>query len=286
MRAWRARRIGAASASCWTPPARPLRAALGSGIELIKPSLGELETLAGRTLPDPREQEAEALALVRAGAARLVAVTLGEDGAFVASADGVIRLAALPCEVRSAVGAGDSFTAAMTLALARGAALAGRAGLGRRRRHRGGGLRRDGAHPAGGRGDAIPAADRAGAGVSAGFSPNARQTREAAHVSTYPINFLNSTAQRLSLPVDHRPAVRAVPDLTRIVRPDCHCEERSDEAIPCVRRGGLPGGRLLRRCAPRNDSRLDDSSQAGDALPSTDSRAALASDCCAKRLLQ
>lgn len=95
-----------------------LRAALGSGIEMIKPSLGELEALAGRTLMQPHEQEAEALALVRAGAARLVAVTLGEDGAFVASAEGVIRLAAMPCEVRSAVGAGDSFTAAMTLALA------------------------------------------------------------------------------------------------------------------------------------------------------------------------
>ncbi len=100
-----------------------LRAALGSGIELLKPSLGELEMLAGRKLPEPREQEAEAMALVRARAARLIAVTLGEDGAFVASDEGVIRLAAMPCEVRSAVGAGDSFTAAMTLALARGAML-------------------------------------------------------------------------------------------------------------------------------------------------------------------
>ena len=35
----------------------------------------------------------------------------------------MIRLAALPCDVRSAVGAGDSFTAAMTLALARGDSL-------------------------------------------------------------------------------------------------------------------------------------------------------------------
>lgn len=100
-----------------------LRAALGSGIELIKPSLGELEALAGRTLLEPREQEAEAMALVRAGAARLVAVTLGEEGAFVASADGVIRRPALACEIRSAVGAGDSFTAAMTQALANGATL-------------------------------------------------------------------------------------------------------------------------------------------------------------------
>jgi 6-phosphofructokinase 2 len=101
----------------------PLRAALGSGIALLKPSLGELETLVGRSLPDPVAQEAEALALVQAGAAELVAVTLGEEGAVLASRDGVTRLPALPCDVRSAVGAGDSFTAAMTLAMARGAPL-------------------------------------------------------------------------------------------------------------------------------------------------------------------
>ena len=100
-----------------------LQAALGSGIELIKPSLGELEKLVGHSLPDQREQEAEALALARGGAARFVAVTLGEAGAFVASQDGVIWLEAVPSTVRSAVGAGDSFTAAMTLALARGDSL-------------------------------------------------------------------------------------------------------------------------------------------------------------------
>ena len=100
-----------------------LQTALGSGIELIKPSLGELEKLVGRELPDPREQEAEALALARGGAARLVAVTLGESGAFVASEAGVIRMPAMPSSVRSAVGAGDSFTAGMTLALARGDSL-------------------------------------------------------------------------------------------------------------------------------------------------------------------
>jgi 6-phosphofructokinase 2 len=100
-----------------------LRAALGSGLELIKPSLGELELLVGRELPDGRAQEVAAMDLVRNGAARLVAVTLGDAGAFVASDEGVFRLPALPCAVRSAVGAGDSFTAAMTLALARGASL-------------------------------------------------------------------------------------------------------------------------------------------------------------------
>ena len=97
-----------------------LRAALGQGIDLIKPSLGELEHLVGRVLPDRRDQEAEALALVRSGAARMVAVTLGADGAFLATPDGVLRRAAMDVAVHSAVGAGDAFLAGMTLALARG----------------------------------------------------------------------------------------------------------------------------------------------------------------------
>lgn len=100
-----------------------LRAALGTGLEMIKPSLGELRALVGHELPDNRSQEAAAAALVKQGAARLVAVSLGEAGAFVASDEGVIRMAALPCRVLSAVGAGDSFVAAMSLALARSAAL-------------------------------------------------------------------------------------------------------------------------------------------------------------------
>jgi 6-phosphofructokinase 2 len=101
----------------------PLRAALRSGITLMKPSLSELESLAGCKLPDRAAQEAEAMALVRSGAAELIAVTLGADGVLLASRDGVMRQPALPCDVRSAVGAGDSFTAAMTLALARGSPL-------------------------------------------------------------------------------------------------------------------------------------------------------------------
>ena len=99
-----------------------LRAALGHGITLLKPSLRELETLVGRTLPDPAAQEKEALALVRNGAAQMVVVTLGDAGAILASEAGVLRRQAPPAEVHSAVGAGDAFLAAMVLALAHGAA--------------------------------------------------------------------------------------------------------------------------------------------------------------------
>jgi 6-phosphofructokinase 2 len=97
-----------------------LRAVLGEKLALMKPSLGEFEALVGRPLPDNASQEAAALELVRQGAAERIAVTLGAGGAMLATAEGVWRLPAMDVPVRGAVGAGDSFTAAMTIALARG----------------------------------------------------------------------------------------------------------------------------------------------------------------------
>jgi 6-phosphofructokinase 2 len=101
-----------------------LRAALAEGgVELVKPSLGEFEALLGRELKETAAIEAAAAELARSGAARLVAVTLGHRGAVLASAEGKTwRLPAPDVPVRGASGAGDSFVAAMTVALARGAA--------------------------------------------------------------------------------------------------------------------------------------------------------------------
>jgi 6-phosphofructokinase 2 len=90
------------------------------GLALVKPSLGELEHLVGRKLMDPADQDAEAMALVRSGAARLVAVTLGQQGALLATPDGVLRLPAMDVPMHSSVGAGDAFLGATTLSLARG----------------------------------------------------------------------------------------------------------------------------------------------------------------------
>ena len=99
-----------------------LRAALdaGGGVELVKPSQGEFEALLGRELREADAIAAAAAALARSGAARLVAVTLGHRGAVLASAERSWRLPAPDVPVRGASGAGDSFIAAMTLALARG----------------------------------------------------------------------------------------------------------------------------------------------------------------------
>jgi 6-phosphofructokinase 2 len=97
-----------------------LRAAFGKGITLIKPSLSEFEALIGHEVRDPRAQDAEAVRLAREGAARLVVVSLGATGAVMADANGAMRLPAPKVPMRSAVGAGDSFVAGMTVGLARG----------------------------------------------------------------------------------------------------------------------------------------------------------------------
>ena len=87
------------------------------GIELVKPSLGELCSIAGKKLPGRYQQEAAAMEIVRSGRARMVAVTLGREGGFLAAGDGVLHVPAPRVAVKSAVGAGDSFLAAMVMAL-------------------------------------------------------------------------------------------------------------------------------------------------------------------------
>ena len=98
----------------------PLRAALNQGgIFLVKPSLGELEAATGKKLSTDTAGDA-AMELVARGAAEHVAVTLGQDGALIASRDGIIRAPAIDVPVRSAVGAGDSFVGGLVWALASG----------------------------------------------------------------------------------------------------------------------------------------------------------------------
>ena len=97
-----------------------LRAAIGHGIELLKLSLSELEFLIRRELHDAQSQEKEVALLIRSGAARMIAVSLGRDGAILGTSEGVSRLPAVKVKECSAVGAGDSFLAGLVLGLARG----------------------------------------------------------------------------------------------------------------------------------------------------------------------
>jgi 6-phosphofructokinase 2 len=97
-----------------------LRAALAAGVFLVKPNLRELETMVGRSLRSAPDQEAAAREAIEQGQAEIVTVSLGADGALLATREGCLRLAAPEVEPKSAVGAGDSFVAAMTLGLAQG----------------------------------------------------------------------------------------------------------------------------------------------------------------------
>lgn len=86
---------------------------------LVKPSLGELASFVGHKI-DHENAGAAAQAIVRSGAAQYIAVTLGADGAILVGADSIHRVPAIEVPVKSAVGAGDSFVAAMTWSLAEG----------------------------------------------------------------------------------------------------------------------------------------------------------------------
>ncbi|OMH32782.1 1-phosphofructokinase family hexose kinase [Motiliproteus sp. MSK22-1] len=93
-----------------------------SPVFLIKPNHRELEKLTGKRLDNNEAKEA-ALELVRNGSARNVVVSMGAEGAFLANEEGGLFIPASPVNVRSAVGAGDSFVGAMAFSLASGHAI-------------------------------------------------------------------------------------------------------------------------------------------------------------------
>ena len=97
-----------------------LATSLGHGIFLLKPSLSEMETVVGRKIRDLGGQMDEAKRLAQSGAAEMIALTLGSDGAILATSDRAIHLPAPPVTERTGVGAGDSFLAGLVFALARG----------------------------------------------------------------------------------------------------------------------------------------------------------------------
>lgn len=93
-----------------------------SKLFLVKPSLSELETIAGKKL-DERGIAETARRIVDEGWAEYVTVTLGRSGALLVGRDISLRLPAIHVPVRSAVGAGDSFLAALVWKLEEGALI-------------------------------------------------------------------------------------------------------------------------------------------------------------------
>lgn len=97
----------------------PLRAALDEGVYLVKPSLREMTELTGAPLDTLAQQRDAARALVTRGSAEVVALSLGAQGALLATADVGLLANAPQVPVVSTVGAGDSFLAGLVAALSR-----------------------------------------------------------------------------------------------------------------------------------------------------------------------
>ncbi len=83
----------------------------------------EAESLAGGAMPDVTQSLALARDLVARGVAGIVVLALGAEGSVLAARDHALHCRPPRVDVLSKVGAGDSFTGAFALELARGAAL-------------------------------------------------------------------------------------------------------------------------------------------------------------------
>lgn len=100
----------------WGPA---LAAALAEGVYLVKPSLQELRELTGLPLDTELRQREAARQIIRDGQAEVVALSLGEEGALLVTADRALRARSLPVPVASSIGAGDSFVGGLVWALNR-----------------------------------------------------------------------------------------------------------------------------------------------------------------------
>ncbi|QDL54096.1 1-phosphofructokinase family hexose kinase [Rhodoferax aquaticus] len=94
-----------------------LSAALRKGVFMLKPSLGEMRMLASEPLPTMAAVVDCAQRWIALGRVQVLAVSMGEMGALLVTAQGAWFAPPLKVKVVSAVGAGDSFVAGMVSAL-------------------------------------------------------------------------------------------------------------------------------------------------------------------------
>ncbi len=99
---------------------KPLQAAADQGVFLLKPNLGELSALAGVDHLEMNQVDDAALAIIEQGKCDVVVVSLGPQGALLASKDGFEHIPAPMVKKKSTVGAGDSMVAGMVWALSKG----------------------------------------------------------------------------------------------------------------------------------------------------------------------
>ncbi|WP_286141796.1 1-phosphofructokinase family hexose kinase [Mycobacterium sp. M26] len=96
---------------------------VNSGVFLLKPSVRELRECVERELADEAEQLAAARELIDRGCAEYVLVSLGSQGALLATRHGGHRFAPVEVPAGSGVGAGDAMVAGVAVGLTRGWSL-------------------------------------------------------------------------------------------------------------------------------------------------------------------
>lgn len=102
----------------------PLRAALDTGVFLIKPNVGELAHLVGVDRLETDQISEAAQTLIQAGNCEVVVVSLGPRGAMLVTAEGHDFVQAPPVKKVSTVGAGDSLVGGLVYALSQGKSYA------------------------------------------------------------------------------------------------------------------------------------------------------------------
>lgn len=97
-----------------------LQAALAEGVHLVKPNLGELQGVVAEPLSERSAQVRACRRLIEAGRSKMVALTMGSEGALLVTEEGAWFADPLPVDVVGTVGAGDSFLGCMVWALSTG----------------------------------------------------------------------------------------------------------------------------------------------------------------------
>jgi 6-phosphofructokinase 2 len=93
---------------------------ISSGVFLLKPSVRELRECVERDLVSESAQLAAAHELIDRGCAQFVVVSLGSEGALLATPHGDQRFSPVTVPSGSGVGAGDAMVAGITVGLSRG----------------------------------------------------------------------------------------------------------------------------------------------------------------------
>ena len=101
----------------------PLRKVLEKGVYLIKPNIGELAKLIEVERLELSEAEKAAKTLIENGAAEIVVVSLGTQGAILVSKEQIEFVKAPKVTKKSTVGAGDSMVGGMVWALSQNKTL-------------------------------------------------------------------------------------------------------------------------------------------------------------------